>query len=47
MGAINTKHDGAGGSITISVAEAQRFISLYDASWQAFYNNEPLPELVW
>lgn len=29
------------------VAEAQYFIQLYDASWQAFYNNETLPALVW
>lgn len=29
------------------VAEAQHFIQLYDASWQAFYANQPLPELVW
>ena len=29
------------------VAEAQHFIQLYDASWQAFYTGEPLPKLVW
>ena len=29
------------------VAEAQHYVQLHDASWQAFYNNEPLPELVW
>jgi hypothetical protein len=29
------------------VAEAQYFSQLYDASWQAFYNNQPLPDLVW
>ena len=29
------------------IAEARRFIILWDESWQAFYNNEPLPALSW
>jgi hypothetical protein len=28
-------------------SEAQRAIELWDLTWQAFYNNEPLPELAW
>lgn len=28
-------------------AEAKLAIELWDATWQAFYNNEPLPELKW
>jgi hypothetical protein len=27
--------------------EAQRAIELWDLTWQAFYNNEPLPALTW
>lgn len=27
--------------------EAETFVRLWDETWQAFYNNEPLPELVW
>ncbi len=28
-------------------SEAAAFIQLWDATWQAFYNDEPLPDLVW
>ena len=28
-------------------AEAEHFQALYLASWEAFYNNESLPELAW
>lgn len=28
-------------------AEAERFQSLYLATWDAFYNDQPLPELTW
>ena len=27
--------------------EAQRAVELWDKTWQAFYNNEPLPNLTW
>ena len=27
--------------------EAQTFIRLWDETWQAFYNNQPLPNLSW
>lgn len=27
--------------------EAQRFVELWDATWQAFYASEPLPILSW
>lgn len=29
------------------VAEAQRFIELWDASWQAFYSGDEFPVLSW
>ena len=28
-------------------SEAQTFVRLWDETWQAFYNNQPLPELSW
>ena len=27
--------------------EAQTFVRLWDETWKAFYNNQPLPALIW